>query len=202
MPRPCRILFLAIIVASPLAAQVEFTPYVGVYLPAGHVVDDQNSSQFSSVEHQVALAGGFKGTAWIRPRIALEGDVLYSPSGTTGSAGDQSAKVGIASIRLLYATSGWQRSGLYLFVGPAAVFHRGEPFDSITAIRAANGETTHSEYWGAVFGVGVRSNRKSPVGWDIEFEDNYYEFPGIVTPQWQHDRVVSAGLRFALGGPS
>ena len=167
-----------------------------MYIPTGHLIDEPNNSQYSYVKHDAARAGGIKLTAWIRPRIALEGDGLYSPSGTTGPTfGDQSGEVGIGSFRVLYAMSSWEHSSFYVFAGPAAAFHRGEAWDSVTTIRAANGMTTSSMSWGGVFGVGVRSNRKGPMGWHLEVQDNYYEFPGIYTPQKQNDVVVSAGLR-------
>ncbi|HUL50332.1 MAG TPA: hypothetical protein VLT79_09995 [Gemmatimonadales bacterium] len=202
MTRPHWILLFTVAVSPPLAAQVEFTPYFGVYLPAGHLIDEQNSG-YSYVTHDVAPAGGIKLTGWMRPRIALELDALYSPSGTTGPTfGDQSGEVGIASARILYATSSWEHSSFYVIAGPAVAFHRGEAWDSITAIRAANGMSTSSMHWGAVFGLGVRSNRKSPVGWDIEFADNSYGFPGIFTPQKQNDFVILAGLRLLFGAPS
>ncbi|HUK20242.1 MAG TPA: outer membrane beta-barrel protein [Gemmatimonadales bacterium] len=202
MPR-CSLLLCFVAAAQPAAAQLEFTPYVGVYIPTAHLIDEPNNSQYSYVKHDAERAGGIKLTAWIRPRIALEGDALYSPSGTTGPTfGDQSGKVGIASFRLLYAASSWEHSSLYAFAGPAAAFHRGAAWDSVTTIRAANGMSTSSSSWGGVFGIGVRGNRKGPVTWHVEVLDNYYEFPGIFTPQKQNDVVISAGLRLVFSGPS
>jgi hypothetical protein len=201
--------------ASPAAAQLELTPYLGAFLPAGRVVDETHNtthdcflfyfnrfgdcSQFSTVKHKIAPLGGARLTAWIGPRLALGVAGSYTASGTSSpssSFGDASARVAYASGRVVYLlTPHRTRTSFYALLGPAVVWQRGRTYDSVKVIREAYGLQTKTRYWGAVLGVGLRRHANGPTGWVVELEDNHYGLPGIRTPQKQNDLVLSLGFR-------
>lgn len=220
--RWARFLFVVLLptlfLAPAAAAQIEFTPYVGAFLPAGRVVDETENpstmclffyfnhppgtcSNFGYVKQNVAPLVGARVTAWIASRWALELAGFYTRSGTSSPTfGDQSATVYGGSGRVLFAlTPRHARTSLYALAGPVAVWHTGVTYDSLDYIRSVYGMSTRAAYWGAVLGVGIRSGTTAPVGWRIEFEDNYYGFPGLLTPHKQHDFVVSGGLKLEVG---
>src|SRR3989449_7947572 len=73
--------------AAPSAAQgrLEVTPFVGVYVPAAHVID---ISAFCPggpcgevLKQQVAPLFGARVTAWVRERLALDLSLTYSRTG-------------------------------------------------------------------------------------------------------------------------
>ncbi|HUL02795.1 MAG TPA: hypothetical protein VLV16_06140 [Gemmatimonadales bacterium] len=211
---PFLVLLPTLFLAAPAATQLAFTPYVGAFLPAGRVVDETNNpntdcmffyfnhppavcANFGYVNQKVAPLVGARLTGWIRPRWALELGGFYTQSGTSSPTfGDQSATVYGGSARVLFVLTPHRPHGsLYALAGPVAVWHTGTTYDSLKYIRSVYGMDTKAQYWGAVFGVGVRGGTTAPVGWVIELEENYYGYPGLLTPQKQHDVVLSGGLR-------
>jgi len=82
------------VLRTPCAAQVEISPFAGVYVPAGPFVNGGGvspaGSSVYSVQQDMAPAGGVRLLGWVRDNVALTLAVAYSPSGTTTQGGSNS----------------------------------------------------------------------------------------------------------------
>ena len=81
-------------VGSVCSAQVEISPFVGVYVSGGPFVNGGGvspaGSSVYSVQQDIAPAGGVRVLGWVRDNLALTVAVAYSPSGTTTQGGSNS----------------------------------------------------------------------------------------------------------------
>jgi len=218
---------LAVAATAPAAAQgrVEFAPFVGIYVPAAHVVD---ISAFcpggpcgEALTQKVAPVFGARVTAWVRERVALDLSVGYLRTGVTRhgllaeipegvrvgpTATDTSgtANITTGSARVLIGlTPRSYRASLYVAAGLAFVAHGGEAYSHVV------GNTG----WGPVIGAVGRWQVAPALALRAEVDDYVYTFSGtaVTSPptyslgvvagnyssRLQHDFVLSLGLSVA-----
>ncbi len=218
---------LAALGAAPAAAQgrVEFAPFVGIYVPAAHVVD---VSAFCPggpcgevLKQEIAPVFGARVIAWVRERLALDLSVGHSRTGVTRhgllagipegvkvgpTATDTSgtANITTGSARVLIGlTPRSYRASLYVAAGLAFVAHGGEAYSHVV------GNTG----WGPVIGAVGRWQVAPALALRAEVDDHVYTFSGTAvtspptyslgvvagnyTSRLQHDLVLSLGLSVA-----
>jgi len=200
---------LALLAAIPaaLGAQqpsVDFTPYVGLYLPTTTVI-----SQFEpacpcdvSLKHHTAFLAGARVLYWVNDRFGLEATGAYSGSGVTATASgigsaDTSARVVLGGLRFVARLNRPRATtALLAGAGVGVVWHGGDFYDLAGATGTAD--------VGASVMFGVRSRIGSHLAARLEFEDYLYSASFGPSPataaQFQHDFVVSLGLSVGFGG--
>jgi hypothetical protein len=198
--------FVTVASLPPCAAQVEFTPWTGYYLPSAQLrqdfgwgcaaIADANGVEVPDVEtpprQQSAVAVGARITTWVSKRLGLEGSLGYAPSGWSASGCyttvTGSSHVTTGSLRVLLRLAPHAKTGPYLLGGFVVVDRAGEAYQV--------GSTVNS---GGVAGIGLRTfmTRLLVISAQVEA----YLFPAVFGAnggQFQHDFLLSLGLSVPL----
>ncbi len=203
-----RLGILAVLMGAPicLAAQgkAEFIPFVGLYLPAGNVVDESGVT----LKHNTAFVFGLRLAMQVADRVGVEGSFGYTPSGVTITAAgvggaDTSAHVILASGRVLFGVG--PRTGStswHVLTGLSVIAHGGDVYD---ALKAGAGSLSGATDIGGVVGIGGKFKVGSSIAVRVDVEDNLYSAKfnlGGTNSQskFQNDIVASMGLVVRLGG--
>ena len=135
--------FVSLILADPPAvAQVELTPYVGIVVPTGTLVEVERlltivptDSPTESWQHQRSVNVGARLTWWLSGRFGLEGGLGFSPSDLGAEAGDEQPSRIPREATLLTATGralvyfGFNDvTRLHLAAGLGVLSHGGQAF--------------------------------------------------------------------------
>lgn len=193
---------IGVALTTPLCAQVELGPRLGIYLPVGSVVKEGAALPGGPVEKQQVGAPliGAQALFWVKPWIALETSAVLTPSmvAVTDSTGttDHSSTIIIASARAIVPLT--SRKGMWSFYVGAGV---GLVNRSGTVWQYQSGTTART--WVASFGG------QTPISQNMhmrfEFEDNYStaEFDrGLATATQgrpHHDLILAITLEFPIG---
>lgn len=199
---------LAALASAPvrLAAQgrTEFIPFVGLYLPAGNVVEESGVA----LKHNTTFVFGVRLALRATDRVGVEGSIGYTPSAVTFSAtgigsADTAAHVILASGRVRFgvgprtASTSW-----HVLVGMSVVAHGGDAYD---LLKSFGGSLSGATDIGMVVGAGGKFKVGSSLAVRVDVEDNLYSAKfklGGANSQskFQNDVVVSMGLVVRLGG--
>jgi hypothetical protein len=189
-----------------LAAQgkAEFIPFVGLYLPAGNIVEESGVS----LKHNTTFVFGMRLALRPTDRVAVEGSIGYTPSAVTFSAAgigsaDTSAHVLLASGRVLFGVG--PRTGStawHVLAGLSVVAHGGNAYDLLQTI---GGSLSGATDIGMVVGAGGKFKVGSSLAVRVDVEDNLYPAKfklGGANSQskFQNDVVLSMGLVVRFGG--
>ena len=209
-----RVSGLLVLAAMPtlLAAQTkaEFTPFVALYVPTGHLDEETNvvsSGDKLTLKQKTSVIFGGRLGVWLTERVGLEGSFGYSPSrvqaeytpaggGGTGTA-DTNASVIMASARVLLGfgpkvgNTAW-----HVILGGGIVAHGGDAWTGI------DGTTD----FGGVVGLGGRFKVGSSLALRIDVEDNLFsaQFKDPSSgaqsqSKFQNDLVFTGGLSIPFG---
>ncbi len=215
--RPAVAALAAMVALLPGAtAQVTFevAPYAGLYVPLGSMLRPAPPSQVftntysgpvTSVTQRTTVALGGHVTAWLAPRLGLDGTLSYAPSGVNfGSLNDGSVMTGSAKLVVVPLT----------FLGVLSAFHVGGGIGFVdhggTAYEGVGGATSAAPTVGA--GIAVRVGGSRALRIDAEdswFRPHLYLQNGCIhvnavcralqqpnTPGFQHDVILSIGVAF------
>jgi hypothetical protein len=215
--RPAVAALAAMVALHPGAtAQVTFevAPYAGLYLPLGSMLRPAPPSQVftngysgpvTSVTQRTTVALGGHVTAWLAPRLGLEGTLSYASSGVNiGSLKDGSVMTGSAKLVVVPLT----------FLGVLSAFHVGGGIGFVdhggTAYEGVGGATRAAPTVGA--GIAVKVGGSTALRIDAEdswFRPHLYQqnscirFNAVCSalqqpnmPGFQHDMILSVGLAF------
>ena len=217
--RPLRALMRAITIgvafgAMPLclAAQgnIEFTPFVGVYLPTADLFEIRDflvaGDKLTGKQKTTVVFGGRLGV-WATNRIAFEGSFGYAPSkgeatytdpSNVASSSDSSGHIILASGRILVGFGATGGNTLWhLIIGAGIVAHGGPAYDG------ASGTTD----FGGIAGVGATFKVGGSTAIRLDVEDNLFSArfrdnaSGVESEsRFQNDLVMLVGLAVPLGG--
>jgi hypothetical protein len=217
--RPLRALMRAITIgvalgAVPLClaaqAKIEFTPFVGLYLPTADLFEIRDflvaGDKVTGKQKTTVVFGGRLGM-WATNRIAVEGSFGYAPSkgeatytdpSNVTSRSDTAGHVILASGRVLVGfgpTGG--NTWWHLILGGGIVAHGGPAYDG------ASGTTD----LGGIAGIGARVKVRGSMAVRLDVEDNLFsakfrdDASGVEPPsRFQNDIVILVGLAVPLGG--
>lgn len=192
-------------VASPLGAQahVDLAPTVGLYLPAGNVIDQPGAGCGGcqvTFTQQAAFLLGVRLTIWgSGGRLGLETSLGLAFSGVHGNAsgyasGDTSGSVGIFSERVVWSITRPSASTMvYAAGGLAYLTHSSDAYQGVSG----------TSDLGVALGAGLRFPVGSGIWMKTELEDFIYsaqfEVNGqATTSKQQNDFLVSVGLGIRL----
>jgi hypothetical protein len=205
---------LIVLAGTPtwLAAQAkaEFTPFVALYVPTGHLDEETNVLQSGdkvTLKQKTSVIFGGRIGVWVTQRVGIEGSFGYSPSraqaeytpsgggGTTSV--DTNARVIIANARVLLGfgpTVG--PTSWHVILGGGIIAHGGDAWSG----------TDGTTDIGGVVGLGGRFKVGSSLALRIDVEDNLYSAKfkdpssGAETQsRFQNDLVFTGGLSIPFG---
>jgi Outer membrane protein beta-barrel domain len=196
---------LALMIMSGSASaqsKVEFTPYLGLYMPTKAVVADTAGATTIFEVTSGAVFGG-RLTYWMGRRFALEGNagmassrfILIASGGTT-QALEFRASTFMADLRgRMVLTSPGAAASLHLMAGAGITRSANSLFDLAEEIQNFEYKTSI----GGVVGIGVSRRIANGLELRIDMEDRIYqanvEGAGIDTDKkTQHDLVFATGL--------
>ncbi len=195
-----------------LAAQgkIEFTPFVGLYLPAADLFEIRDfivaGDKVTGKQKTTVVFGGRLGV-WATNRLAVEGSFGYAPSkgeatytdpSNVTSRSDTSGHIILASGRVLvgFGPTGGKTSW-HLVLGGGIVAHGGPAYDG------ASGTTD----FGGIAGIGARFKVGGSMAVRLDVEDNLFsaqfkdDASGVESAsKFQNDIVILIGLAVPLGG--
>ena len=195
-----------------LAAQTraEFTPFVALYAPTGHLDEETNVVQSGdklTLKQKTSVIVGGRIGVWVTERVGIEGSFGYSPSrvqadytpaggGGTGTA-DTNARVVMANARVLFGfgpkggNTAW-----HFMLGGGIIAHGGDAWTGV------DGTTD----FGGLVGLGGRFKVGPSLAVRIDVEDNLFsaKFKDPSTgaesqSRFQNDLVFTGGLSIPFG---
>lgn len=202
-----------VLAAAPirLAAQgkVEFTPFVGMYLPTTDETEFRNvitTGDRVTVKQKTTVIFGARLNAWVADRVAVEGSFGYAPSKVEGTytdpsnttqSTDTSGHVILVSARVLVGfgpTAG--STSWHLILGGGMVAHGGPGYEGTSGLTD----------FGGIAGVGARFKVGPSLAIRVDVEDNLFsarftdDASGAQTAsKFQNDITISAGLAIPFG---
>ena len=205
-------------VAVPCAAQVDLTPFAGVYPQASIqsgstsiLCDFGRCASTPALSQNDAVVGGVRLTSWIGKRVALDLSAGHWGSGLGGGVSD----ITTGTFGVLYNLTSPDRAGFFVVGGVAFVALAGSAFSplgygSCKQVAASLVTCSGSAYaiapdqtdWGPVLGVGARIRFVNAVGLRVEVEDHVYWLTGLgpfANSPIEHALVFSVGPSVTLG---
>ena len=186
-------------------SRFEFTPFVGLYVPAKPLIAD-TSGGATIIETTSGPVIGGRVTYWVSPRVGLEGSFGLAASKTHLFAGsteiDFRSTTYMADAKvLLQVTNPSAPTGLHLAGGVALT----RASNSFFSLSDELDQLTYEPSIGFVLGAGVSRQIGSALRLRIDLEDRIYtakfDAPGgflDVDDEGQHDVVFSTGLSFGF----
>ena len=213
LARPAGWVAAFVLAAAPirLAGQgkVEFTPFVGLYLPTTDEIEFRNvltTGDRVTTKHKTTVIFGARLSVWIADRVAVEGSFGYAPSKVEATytdpsnatqSSDTTSHVIQASARVLVGfgpnagSTSW-----HLILGGGLAAHGGPAYDGLSGLTD----------FGGIAGVGARFKVGPSLAIRVDVEDNLYsarftdDATGAQTAsKFQNDITISAGLAIPLG---
>ena len=188
---------------------MEFTPFVGLYLPATDDIEFRNvvtTGDRVTVKQKTTVILGARLSAWVADRVAVEGSFGYAPSSVEATytvpsnatqSSDTAGHVIQVSARVLVGlgpnagSTSW-----HLILGGGLVAHGGHGYDGLSGLTDLGG----------IAGVGARFKVGPSLAIRVDVEDNLFsarftdDASGAQTAsKFQNDITISAGLAIALG---
>lgn len=175
--------FVSLILADPpAAAQVELTPYVGIVVPTGTLVEVEryftivpSDELIESWQHQPNVNVGARLTWWLSGRFGLEGALGFSPSELGAGSGDdlparipREATLLTATGRALVHFGLNDATRLHLAAGVGVLSHGGQAFALAEGTSALTG----------VLGAGLDVKLASHISIRFDLED-YLSSPDL-----------------------
>ncbi len=201
--RATALAFALTLAASPLAAQVSFSPTIGAYLPTSNLVDViVGTDSLAELKQDVGLALGANLGIGLGSRFAIQVAGSYVPSqlsGTVTGAGsftqsDANLFFGNANITF-FVVKPTSPVWLALNTGGSMVSRSGAAYDGVT------GTTDYGGLVGATLGFHLGSLLSFNVSATDYIYGAQFEKDGYTTKETtQNDILLGLGLGIPLGG--
>ncbi len=195
--------FALVLAASPLTAQVSFSPTIGAYLPTSNLVDViVGTDSLAELKQDVGLALGANLGIGLGSRFAIQVAGSYVPSqlsGTVTGAGsftqsDANLFFGNANITF-FVVKPTSPVWLALNTGGSMVSRSGAAYDGVT------GTTDYGGLVGATLGFHLGSLLSFNVSATDYIYGAQFEKDGYTTKETtQNDILLGLGLGIPLGG--
>jgi hypothetical protein len=187
---------LASIAPSRVAAQLEISPALGIYMPVGALIEDDVSNGGEVRRQLGAPLIAFRLTAWPRARLRLEGSAAFSPSqvavSRAGSTADFASGVMLASARAVVAIG--SRTATW-------AFHAGAGLGVVSRGGSVWADTRGTTAPVAVLAAGARTGvRQTSLAIRLELEDYVASaqldrgLPTETRARIHHDLLWSLGI--------